>query len=52
MIGGGARNRNRMVTRRIDNDLDRFRPSDRRNNLRHVSLVDCIDCILDSIYPV
>ena len=30
-------------TRRRDNDLDRFGPSDRRNTLRPVSLVYCID---------
>ena len=30
-------------TRRRDNDLDRFGPSDRRNTLRHVSLVYCIE---------
>ena len=29
--------------RRRDNDLDRFGPSDRRNTLRPVSLVYCID---------
>ena len=30
-------------TRRRDNDLDRFGPSDRRNTLRPVSLVYCIE---------
>ena len=30
-------------TRRRDSDLDRFGPSDRRNTLRHVSLVYCIE---------
>ena len=30
-------------TRRRDNDLDRSEPSDRRNTLRPVSLVYCID---------
>ena len=30
-------------TRRRDSDLDRFGPSDRRNTLRPVSLVYCID---------
>ena len=30
-------------TRRRDNDLDRFGPSDRRNTLRLVSLVYCIE---------
>ena len=48
MIGGGARNRNRMVTQRIDSDLDRSRPFDRCNNLRHVSLVDSIEYELHS----
>ena len=38
MIGAGACN-----TRRTDNDLDMFGPSDRRNTLRHVSLLDCIE---------
>ena len=35
--------RNRMVTQVRDNDLDRFGPFDRRNTLRPVSLVYCID---------
>ena len=35
--------RNRMVTQGTDSDLDRFGPSDRRNTLRPVSLVYCID---------
>ena len=35
--------RNWMVTRRRDNDLDRFGPSDRCNTLHPVSLVYCID---------
>ena len=30
-------------TRRRDSDLDRFGPSDRRNTLRPVSLVNCIE---------
>ena len=30
-------------TRRRDSDLDRFRPSNRRNTLRPVSLVYCIE---------
>ena len=43
-IGGGARNQEpNGDTRRRDNDLDRFGPSDRRNTLCHVSLVYCID---------
>ena len=33
-------------TRRRDNDLDRFGPSDRRNTLRPVSLVYCIEMYL------
>ena len=44
LIGGGARNQKPDGdTRRRDNDLDRFGPSDRRNTLRPVSLVYCID---------
>ena len=43
-IGGGARNQEPDGdTRRRDSDLDRFGPSDRRNTLRHVFLVYCID---------
>ena len=43
-VGGGARDQEPDGdTRRIDNDLDRFGPSDRRNTLRPVSLVYCID---------
>jgi len=34
-------------TRRRDNDLDRFGPSDRRNTLRPVSLVYCIEMYTD-----
>jgi len=30
-------------TRRRDSDLDTFGPSDRRNTLRHMSLVYCIE---------
>ena len=37
-------------TRRRDNDLDRFGPSDRRNTLCPVSLLDCID--LDDHVPI
>ena len=33
--------------RRRDNDLDRFGPSDRRNTLRPVSLVCCIEMYTD-----
>ena len=43
-VGGGARNQEPDGdTRRRDNDLDRFGPSDRRNTLRPVSLVYCIE---------
>jgi len=43
-VGGGARNQESDGdTRRRDSDLDRFRPSDRRNTLRPVSLLDCIE---------
>jgi hypothetical protein len=34
-------------TRRRDSDLDSFGPSDRRNTLRHVSLVYCIEMYTD-----
>ena len=34
-------------TRRRDSDLDRFGPSDRRNTLRPVSLVYCIEMYTD-----
>ena len=44
LIGGGARNQETDGdTRRRDNDLDRFGPSNRRNTLDHVSLVYCIE---------
>ena len=43
-VGGGAHNQEPDGdTRHRDSDLDRFRPSDRRNTLRPVSLVYCID---------
>ena len=43
-VGGGARNQEpNGDTRCRDSDLDRFGPSDRRNTLRVVSLVYCID---------
>ena len=43
-VGGDARNQEPYGdTRHRDNDLDRFRPSDRRNTLRPMSLVYCID---------
>ena len=43
-VGGDARNQEpNDDTRRRDSDLDRFGPADRRNTLRHVSLLDCIN---------
>ena len=43
-VGGGARNQEPDGdTRRRDSDLDRFGPFDRRNTLRPVSLVYCIE---------
>ena len=43
-VGGDARDQEQDGdTGRRDNDLDRFGPSDRRNTLRHVSLVYCIE---------
>ena len=43
-VGGDARNQEPDGdTRRRDSDLDRFGLSDRRNTLRPVSLVYCID---------
>ena len=43
-MDGGARNQEPDGdTRRRDSDLDRFGPSDRRNTLRPVSLVCCIE---------
>ena len=43
-VDGGARNQEPdSDTRRRDSDLDRFGPSDRRNTLRPVSLVYCIE---------
>ena len=49
-VGGGARNQEPDGdTRRRDSDLDRFGPSDRRNTLRPVSLVYCIDLYVDPI---
>ena len=44
LIGGGARNQEPDGdTRRRDSDLDRFELFDRRNTLRPVSLVYCIE---------
>ena len=43
-VGGGARNQEPDGdTRHRDSALDRFGPSDRRNTLRPMSLVYCID---------
>ena len=43
-VGGVARNQEPDGdTRHGDSNLDRFGPSDRRNTLRHVSLVYCIE---------
>ena len=36
-------------TRRRDNDLDRFGPSDRRNTLRPMSLVYSIEIYVDAL---
>ena len=48
LIGGGACNQEPDGdTRRRDSDLDRFGPCDRRNTLRHVSLVYCIEMYVD-----
>ena len=50
LIDGGAHNQESDGdTRRRDSDLDRFRPSDRRNTLRPVSLMYCIDLYVDPI---
>ena len=44
LIGRGVRNKEPDGdTRRRDSDLDRFEPSDRRNTLRPVSLLFCIN---------
>ena len=49
-VGGGARDQEPDGdTRRKDSDLDRFGPSDRRNTLRPMSLVYCIDLYVDPI---
>ena len=43
-VGGDARNQEPDCdTRHRDSDLDRFGPSDRRDTLRPMSLVYCID---------
>ena len=52
-VGGDARNQEPDGdTRRRDSDLDRFGPSDRRNTLRPVSLVYCIEYMTSSIGPL
>ena len=59
-VGGGARNQEPDGdTRHRDSDLYRFGPSDRRNTLRPVSLVYCIDlddqvdvCVLSARGPL
>ena len=53
LIGKGARDQEpNGDTRRRESDLDRFGPSDRRNTLRLVSLVYCIDVYdLDGLSP-
>ena len=44
LFGRGARDQELDGdTRHRDSDLDRFGPSNRRNTLRHVSLLDCIE---------
>ena len=48
-IGGGARDQELDGdTWRRDSDLDRFGSSDRRNTLRHMSLLDCIEYEMSS----
>ena len=42
-VDGGCNQEPDGDTRRRDSDLDRFGPSDRRNTLRPVSLVYCIE---------
>jgi len=50
LIGGGARNQEPDGDiRHRDIDLDRFGPSDRRNTLCPVSLLDCIEYELNSM---
>ena len=49
LIGRGARDQELDGDiRHRDSDLDRFRPSDRRNTLHHVSLLDCIEYEMNS----
>ena len=51
-VGGGARNQELDGdTRRRDNDLDRFGPSDRRNTLHPMFLVYCIEYMMSSRGP-
>ena len=48
-VGGSAHNQEPDGDiRRRDKDLDRFRPSDRHNTLRPVSLLDCIEYKINS----
>ena len=48
-VGGDARDQEQDGdTGRRDNDLDRFGPSDRRNTLRPMSLVYCIEYMMSS----
>ena len=50
LIDGGARDQESDGdTRCRDNDLDRFRPSDRRNTLRPMSLLYCIEMYVDAL---
>ena len=47
--GGPAHKEKACDTRRRDSDLDRFGSSDRRNILRPVSLVYCIEMYVDVV---
>ena len=52
-VGGGARNQELDGdTRCRDSDLDRFGPSNRRNTLRPVSLVYCIEYEIYVSFPL
>ena len=52
-LSGGARDQEpEGDTRRRDSDLDRIGPSDRRNTLRPVSLVYCIEYMMSSRGPL
>ena len=49
LIGRGARDQELDGdTKRRDSDLDRLGPSDRRNTLRPVSLLDCVEYEMNS----